>query len=262
AGESALPPDAGLDPVTRGMLLFTSREAPLDTARYRITRHQSSPGGDWSDVRHSYIEITRYNLAPALHRDNVATYGEHAAPAGPAVQLPHVSWRLVTTGLMGQRAHVVAASRRVIEQGEAERAMCVDGLACLALGGFEPGDGIEFAAMPAPKLAPAGYRGAAFAAGQPELAIASPVRIAQEMFRIATGEYDELHEGAMLANPEMTLVIGFGSGGQDINSQALLQLTSLMDDAISERWVRRLEVPGTVDWQHFNIARSRASQSR
>src|SRR3546814_13147504 len=104
------------------MLLFTSKEAPLDTARYRITRYQSSLGGDWPDVRHSYIEITRYNLAPALHRDNVAAYGEHAAPAGPAVEFPHVSWRLVTTGLMGQRAPVVAASRRVVGQGEAESA--------------------------------------------------------------------------------------------------------------------------------------------
>ena len=260
AGESALPPDADLDPVTRGMLLFTSKEAPLDTARYRITRHQSSPGGDWSDVRHSYIEITRYNLAPALHRDNVATYGEHAAPAGPAVQLPHVSWRLVTTGLMGQRAHVVAASRRVVEQEEADRAVCLDGLACLALDDFEGGDGMEFAAMPAPEVAPATYRDAAFPPDQPEFAIASPARIAQEMFRIAAGGYDELHEGATLDNPEMTLVIGFGSGGQDINSQALLHLTSLMDDAISERWVRRLEFPGTVDWQHFDVARRRAPQ--
>src|SRR3546814_18541964 len=83
--EAALPPDANLDPVTRGLLLFASQEAPLDTARYRITRHQSSPGGDWPDVRHSYIEITRYNLAPGLHRDNVATYGEHAAPATPEI---------------------------------------------------------------------------------------------------------------------------------------------------------------------------------
>src|SRR3546814_719968 len=188
AGESALPPDADLDPVTRGMLLFISKEAPLHTARYRITRHQSSPGGDWPDVRHSYIEITRYNLAPALHRDNVATYGEHAAPAGPAVQLPHVSWRLVTTGLMGQRAHVVAASRRVVEQGEAESAICLDGLACLALGGFEPGDGSEFAAMPAPELTPAGYRGAAFPLDQPEFAIASPARIATAMFRATAGD--------------------------------------------------------------------------
>lgn len=262
AGESAQPPDADLDPVTRGLLLFTSREAPLDAARYRITRHQRALDGDWSDVRHSYIEITRYNLAPALHRDNVATYGEHAAPAGPAVELPHVSWRLVTTGLMGQRAHVVAASRRVVGPDEAERAMCLDGLACLALDGFEPGDGSGFAAMPAPEVAPAGYRGAAFPPGQPEFAIASPVRIAQEMFRIASGEYDELHEGATLANPEMVLVIGFGSGGQDLNSQALMHLTSLMDDAISERWIRRLEFSGTVEWQRSDVARSRIPQSR
>src|SRR3546814_9390835 len=73
------------------------------------------------------------------------------------------------------------------------------------------------------------------------------------MFRIAAGEYDELHEGATLANPEMTLVIGFGSGGQDRNSQALMHLTSLMDDATSERWIRRLEVPGTVEWQRFDV---------
>src|SRR3546814_10634491 len=77
----------------------------------------------------------------------------------------------------------------------------------------------------------------------------SPVRIAQEMFRIAAGEYDELHEAATLADPEMTLVIGFGSGGQDRNLQALMHLTSLMDDATSEPWIRRLEVPGTVEWR-------------
>src|SRR3546814_1341935 len=100
---------------------------------------------------------------------------------------------------------------RVVEQGEAESAICLDGLACLALGGFEPGDGSEFAAMPAPELTQAGYRGAAFPLDQPEFAIALPARIAQEMFRIAAGEYDELHEGATLAHPEMVVVIGFGS---------------------------------------------------
>src|SRR3546814_13879601 len=95
---------------------------------------------------------------------------------------------------MGQRAHVVAASRRVVEQGEAESAICLDGLACLALGGFEPGDGSEFAAMPAPELTQAGYRGAAFPLDQPEFAIALPARIAQAMFRIAAGEYAERSE--------------------------------------------------------------------
>src|SRR3546814_17992335 len=34
AGESALPPDADLGPVTRSVLLFASQEAPLDTAPY------------------------------------------------------------------------------------------------------------------------------------------------------------------------------------------------------------------------------------
>src|SRR3546814_16780677 len=79
AGESALPPDADLGPVTRSVLLFASQEAPLDTARYRITRHQSSPGGAWTDVRHSYIEVTRYNLASGLHHDTSATYGDTPA---------------------------------------------------------------------------------------------------------------------------------------------------------------------------------------
>src|SRR3546814_3406799 len=87
AGGSALPPDADLDPVTRGMLLFTSKEAPLDTARYRITRYQSSLGGDWPDVRHSYIEITRYNLAPALHRDNRAE--EHTSELQSLMRIPY-----------------------------------------------------------------------------------------------------------------------------------------------------------------------------
>src|SRR3546814_21036879 len=132
------------------MLLFTSKEAPLDTARYRITRYQSSLGGDWPDVRHSYIKITRYNLAPALHRDNVAAYGEPAAPAGPAVEVPHVSWRLVTTGLMGQRAPVVDARRPVVAQDEAASAPCLDGLSSRALCGFAHGGVSDTAALRAP----------------------------------------------------------------------------------------------------------------
>lgn len=254
AGQSALPPDAGLDPVTRSLLLFTSQEAPLESARYRITRHQDALDGDWSDVRHSYIEITRYNLAPGLYRMNLAAYGEHLAPPGPELELPHVSWRLVTTGLMGQRAAVVAASRRVVEASEASGAICLQELPCLALDAadFEPG---PFESIPSPETAPAGYA-SAIPAGQPEFAIAAPARVAEELFAIATGEYDELHEPATLANPEMVMVIDFGTG-QERNSQALMHLTSLMDDAISERWIRRLEVPGSVEWQRFDVARSR-----
>lgn len=256
-GQSALPADADLDPVTRSLLLFVSEEAPLDTARYRITRHQPSLGGDWSDVRHSYIEITRYNLAQGLHRMNVAVHGDRAAPAGPAVQLPHVSWRLVTTGLMGQRAAIVAASRRVVDPFDASRAICLDKLPCLALGGFEFDDEAAFESMPAPDVPPAGYLGWATPPAHPELAIASPPRIAQEMFHIATGEYDELHEAATLASPEMVMVIGMNSGGQDSNSRALMHLTALMDDATSERWIKRMEVPGTVDWQRLEVPSQR-----
>lgn len=254
-GQSALPPDADLDPVTRSLLLFTSQEAPLDTARYRITRHQGALDGDWSDVRHSWIEITRYNLAPGLHRMNVATYGERAAPPGPQLALPHVSWRLVTTGLMGQRAAIVAASRRVVGPIDASRAACLE-LSCLALGGFELEPGL-FEPMDPPDMEPAGYQGWATPPGQPESAIAAPARIAEELFGIAAGEYDELHEAATLEHPEMVVVIGFGSGGQERNSHALMHLTSLMDDATSERWIRRLEVPGSVEWQRFDVPRSR-----
>src|SRR3546814_12916715 len=115
------------------------------------------------------------------------------------------------------------------------------------------GDGMDFAARPAPEFAPAGYRDAAFPPDQPEFAIASPVRIAQEMFRIAAGEYDELHEAATLADPELTLVIGFGSGGQDRNSQALMHLPSLKADTTSERWIRRMEVPAHVTCTRFAL---------
>lgn len=256
AGQSALPPDADLDPVTRGMLLFTRQEATLETARYRITRHQRALDGDWSDVRHAYIEITRYNLAPGLHRMNVETYGEYAAPPGPELELPHVSWRLVTTGLMGQRAAVVAASRRVVEPVEASRATCLEKLPCLAMdgAGFEPG---RFESIPAPATAPAVYRDAMTPPGQPEFAIATPVRIAQELFGIAAGDYDELHEAATLEHPEMVVAIDFGIAGQERNSRALMHLTSLMDDALSERWIRRLEVPGSVEWQRSDVAHPR-----
>src|SRR3546814_17574363 len=108
---------------------------------------------------------------------------------------------------------------RVVEQGEAESAICLDGLACLALGGFEPGDGSEFAAMPAPELTPAGYRGAAFPLDQPEFAIASPARLPQGLFRAPAGQYAELHDVATLSNPAMVVVVGLVSGGQALNTQ-------------------------------------------
>src|SRR3546814_15181631 len=102
---------------------------------------------------------------------------------------------------MGQRAHVVAASRRVVEPGAASRAMCLDGLACLALDGFDPGDGMDFAAMPAPEFAPAGYRDAAFPPDQPAFAIASHGRIAQEMVPNDAGEVDDFHRQDTLPAP-------------------------------------------------------------
>lgn len=261
SSQSALPPDTDLDPVTRAMLLFVSQEASLGSseqparARFRITRHQASPGGDWYDVRHSYIEITRYNLAPAWQRMLVANYGDRAAPPGQASELPNVSWRVVTTGLMGQRAAIVAASRRVVGPYHASRALCM-GLPCLALGPVELDAG-DFESMPAPELASATYRGSKVPEDQPDFAMASPVRIAQEMFRLATGEYDELHEGATFEHPEMTMLIDLNSTGQERNSQALMHLTALMDDAISQQWIKRLEVPGGVEWRRLAIPRQR-----
>lgn len=254
--ESALPPDAKLDPVTRSVLLFVSQEAPLERARYRITRHQRSLGGEWSDIRHSYIEITRYNLAPIHHRQLKHDYGEHAAAAGPELLSPDVSWRLVTTELMGQRASITAASRRELSPFDASRALCL-GLPCLALGGVEPAQDAGFRSMPAPELAPAIYRGWAEPPAQPEIAIAPPARIAEELFHLATGEDDELHEGASLEQPELVILIDWNSGGQDHNSQALLHVSSLMDDALSDFWIKRLEIPESVEWQRMDVTRHR-----
>src|SRR3546814_19578765 len=100
--------------------------------------------------------------------------------------------------------------------------------------------------MPAPEVAPPGYRDAAFPPDQPEFALASPVRIAQEMFRIAAGAYDELHDDPTLLHPARPLGLGFGSCRQDRNSQEPIQHNSTCQRPTSKTCTSRLEGPHTL----------------
>src|SRR5699024_7315755 len=65
-------PDYDIDPVTRMVLMVAAHEKPLPHVRYRITYRLAAAPAPFHDVRHAYVEVTRFNLGPTLRRELLA----------------------------------------------------------------------------------------------------------------------------------------------------------------------------------------------
>jgi Ca-activated chloride channel family protein len=259
AAGSVFLPDANLDPLSKAVLLLESQEAPLQHYRYLLTYLQLAASPDYPEAVQEYVQVSRFNLGPALYGDVVAVYGEDAAPVEEFGVGPDVSWRFVFSSVMGQRSAIFAASRHEFTDGEAAALNCL-GESCFAL--LEPvmPDG-EFHSTQAPALAdlagPAPYMYRAYEAG-----VSLPVRVAAEMFSAVTQHGFEAAMGDSM-EPQLTLVISHNVSGQDENSFALLRQGRIMDHAISEIWLQRREVSSgdpaatvVVEWQEVTVPRA------
>jgi len=228
-------PDADLDAMTRAVLILESQEADLSRVRYRLA-YSMYAAPDMPDEQQALVEVTRYNLGPAL-RDDLAQYvaTEHLAPAQEFGVGPHVSCRFVMAPVMGMSAAVNWASRKEVPDHDARRADCL-GESCLSLadpsGPLVPAS--AWRTLGPSQLQAPGYRGHS-ASG-----VAKPARAVEELWAaIASDGMDPLpyHE----EQPHFTVVMSFDVVGQDSAAQGLVRQALVMDDSISEIWTQRLE---------------------
>ncbi|HET7411209.1 MAG TPA: hypothetical protein VFJ18_00995, partial [Pararhizobium sp.] len=203
---------------------------------------------DFADVRYAYVEITRFNLGPAVRNDVIGAYGaENTAPEEVFGIGPHVSWRFVTGSIMGMRASVVRASRKELSDQEARAADCL-GVPCLSLDVPEGPSG-KWQTISPTDFEPPAYRETG--GGMP-----GPARIADYLFSHATRNGEDPAEGDFADRPQMIFVISMNIAGQEQTALGLLHQPRLMDDAISDIWTQRLQVGSDlVEWRELTVHR-------
>lgn len=122
-------PSSDLHAITMGVLALELNEAPAGRTRLRVLS-----GAVWfeeSPAPYTAVEVTRFNLGPAVRASLVEAYGEaHVAPLSEFGDGPHTVWRLVTQPMMGNRAMIIAAGRADLPAGAASTALCL-GQSCL-----------------------------------------------------------------------------------------------------------------------------------
>lgn len=229
-------PDAGLDALTRAVLLVHAYEAPLPHARYRV-EYSMNVSPDVPEARQDYVEVRRYNLGPARRADlQASTPANHLADPQEFGVEPHVSWRFVMSPVMGFQAALTHASRTEIPDSQAQADDCL-GVSCLALAdptGPERG----WQAVPSPQLEPALY------AERSNWGVATPARVMQELWSSIAGQgMDPLpYQPGQAA---FQFVISSNTDGQQAAVVGLARQSVVLDSAVSEIWTQRFEAEQT-----------------
>lgn len=226
-------PDADLDGLTRAILLLEEQEAELPHVRYQIN-YSSHTDSEVAELKHEYIEVTRYNLGP-IRRADLQQYvdAEHIASPAEFGVGPHVSWRFALAPMMGMQAHVMYAARKEITDAAAQQAVCL-AQSCLSLKAVELPQGQSQLLAPA-LLAPATYR-----ANNPA-GVARPARVLEELWA-------ELKSADPLPysknNPQFMFVVSMDVIGQESLSLGTGLQTMVLDDSIAQVWLQRVQVTG------------------
>ncbi|MFA5522422.1 MAG: hypothetical protein WCY98_11980 [Castellaniella sp.] len=233
-------PDADMSPLEMAVALVDHHEGALPHARYRIGyRAQFAIVEDYTAPPLAYVEVMRFNLGPARHASVVADYGaENAAPVEEFGVGPHVVWRFLMGSVQGRLSDVFDAARGIIDDAQVQAMDCL-GVPCMSLEDVEDSsDGWHTLVM------------------DDDNTDARPAQVADLMAMRAMGsEYGEIVEGLDPVKPQLSLVISRNVTGQDDFTSALSHQGPLMDDAVSDQWLRRLQLSGHVEWSRRFIYR-------
>lgn len=229
-------PDADLDALTRSVLLLDSQEGDLPHVRY-LLRYSMNVSPDYPELRHDYVEITRFNLGPERRRDLLDYVAEeHVADPAEFGVGPHVSWRFAMAPVMGMLAGVNYASRREVPDAQARKMDCL-GESCLSLIDAE-GPASGWNSMSSPQLDSPPYH------DKNAMGTTRAARIVQELWAgLSSQGMDALPYKP--DQPQFVFAISVDVGGQDSIAYGLVQQAMVMDHTVQEIWTRRDEVPGT-----------------
>lgn len=229
--EASLPPSGSvftasgqLDPFERAVRSLQLVEGAASRARYVLQAQMimvpSPPAADPVPVL--LVELQRYNLAEAIHAELTEASGaDHVADLAEFGPGPHVSWRLVMQQVMGMNSWTVAAARQEpAVPTDCPLADCLQTAPLLdGLTDWQWSDPLEDAA--------------ATELFQPEVLLGLLVEEAA---------FDAFaHEAAWQADSEpvhiATVIIETGLG-QDLLTEAALQVGALADDSVAAIWHR------------------------
>lgn len=225
-------PDAGLDALTRAVLLVHAYEAPLPHVRYRV-EYSMNMSPDVPEARQDHVEVRRYNLGPARRADlQASTPANQLADPQEFGVGPHVSWRFVMTPVMGFQAALTHAGRVEIPDARAQADDCL-GVSCLALAG-PTGPERGWQAIPSPQLEPALY------ASRSNWGVATPARVMEELWSSIAGQgMDPLpYQPGQSA---FQFVISSNTDGQQAAVVGLARQSVVLDSTVSEIWTKRFE---------------------
>lgn len=238
-GASAFHPDADLPAPVRALLLIDSHEGALPHVRYLINYQPTSEAAT-PDAARDFVEITRFNLGPAVHADLVdSTPPEHLAPVKTFGVGPHVRWRFAMSPQRGMGAGLDAVGRQTVSAAEAARLDCL-GQPCAALASAEGPQG-RWKPQKVAALAPS------FKRSTPEGPV--PASVAEQLLAL-------MGEDAQRAMPfapnaqRLVLVIAANAGGQEHHTAALARNALVFDDAVGTQWVRFAQMAGMAPQAH------------
>lgn len=264
--ESIFLPDAQMSPIERAVLLFEHLEGALPHARYRLTLGTQFPTVE-SDMQSplAFVEVTRFNLGPALYADLQEQYDEVADIDEFGVG-PHVARRFVFTPIQGLNAHLLGGARKVLDAEQAEGELCF-GQSCLSLEAnigtvgdwqvvsADNDPGLKMLERNAAELGAEGDSAVNGGAGTATATGLNPsvAQVSAELAELHIGsEYGEPVESIQAPAPYLSFIIEQNIAGQVPAITAVSHQDHLMDDALAAIWYQRMQADGMAPhWERL-----------
>lgn len=232
-GASAFRPDADLPAPVRALLLVDSHDGPLPHVRHLITYQPTSEAKTPEDTRY-FVDITRFNLGPAVRADLVGSVpAEHLAPARAFGVGQHVRWRFAMSPQRGMAAGLDAVSRKQLSAQEAAAMDCL-GQPCTTLASAEGPQG-RWKTQKTSTLPPSFKRSTSQGT--------VPAHVVEQLLAMV-GE-DAQRGVPFAANAQrLVFVVSANAGGQEQQTTGLARNALVFDDAIGTQWLRFDQLAG------------------
>ncbi|MGB3451261.1 MAG: hypothetical protein WBA58_12305 [Giesbergeria sp.] len=238
-GASAFLPDADLPAPVRAMLILDSHEGVLPHVRYLVNYQPTSEASAPDSTRY-FVEITRFNLGPAVHADLVGSVpAKHLASIKTFGEGPHVRWRFAMSPQRGMAAGLDAVSRKQISAKEAQAMDCL-GQPCTQLASNEGPQGRwkPQQITPLPR---------SFKRTTPEGPV--PASIVEQLLAWMGEDAQRTMPFAPDAQ-RLVFVIAANASGQERQTTGLARNALVFDDAVGTQWLRFQQVAGMPPEAH------------